>query len=412
MPCQVPRGSCLVRRLFVTPSRIFYLPPTIHSENRVLRKFDADHVLRVSFRDDHFEVLSHTLGVHPQKEQMMDVVVGRFLKHGLKIGDRHFRLLASSASQLRDHGDPQGNTVESIRAWMGDFSTMPDVAKKIARMGQCFSTTEESVTVPLYGGTMEEAADIVGGTHPQSRKPYVFSDGIGMISEPLMKKVCAKLDLEQVPSAIQIRYAGYKGMLCTNNALEGDKLVLRKSMNKFACSTSDSLEVIKVSAPSPLFLNRPLITILEQLGVPGRVFLSLQQSMVLQLCDAFESNEAALNVLCTYTNASLPFLKLHLRGMALSREPFTRSLLLAVYKHMIGECSGTVLVTKCPCLHPGDVRKFVAVDVPALRHIRDCIVFPARGPRPHPNEMAGMPLSSLLSAIVACCPKIGVCRTR
>lgn len=93
---------------------------------------------------------------------------------------------------------------------------------------------------------------------------------------------------------------------------------------------------------APVFLNRPLITILEQLGVPGRVFLGLQQSMVLQLCDAFVSNEAALGVLCTYTNASLPFLKMHLRGLALSREPFTRSLLLAVYKSMIGEWSGTL----------------------------------------------------------------------
>ncbi|CAN8028491.1 unnamed protein product, partial [Ixodes persulcatus] len=52
-------------------------------------------------------------------------------------------------------------------------------------------------------------------------------------------------------------------------------------------------------------------------------------------------------------------------------------------------CSGTVLVTKCPCLHPGDVRKFKAVDVPALHHVKDCIVFPAKGSRPHPNEMAG-----------------------
>ncbi|KAH9366505.1 hypothetical protein HPB48_018080 [Haemaphysalis longicornis] len=95
VPYTVPRGSCLVRRLFVTPSRVFYLPPAIHSENRVLRKFDVDHALRVSFRDDHFEVLSHTLGFHPRKGQMMDKVVGRFLRDGLKIGDRHFRLLAS-----------------------------------------------------------------------------------------------------------------------------------------------------------------------------------------------------------------------------------------------------------------------------------------------------------------------------
>ncbi|XP_049514548.1 uncharacterized protein LOC119433620 isoform X2 [Dermacentor silvarum] len=458
LPTNVPRGSCLVRRLFVTPSRIFFLPPALHAENRVIRRFDVDYALRVSFRDDHFELLSYTLGSHDKRLVMLNEVVGGFLRDGIKIGDRHFRLLASSVSQLRDHGvwlyanDCHGNSVESIRAWMGDFDAIPGVAKKIARMGQCFSTTEESVIVPLHGETMQDAPDIEGGVHPISGKPYVFSDGIGMISESLMKKVCAKLDMVHVPSAIQIRYAGYKGMLCANNALQGDKLILRKSMNKFACVTSANIEVIKVSAPSPVFLNRPLITILEQLDVPRRVFLHLQQNMLLQLCDALINDGAALRALGTYANTSLPFAKLHVNGISLSREPFTRSMILVVYesiiaglkeksriailpekgRNMLGVLdetgtleygqvfvqfthigvdlhngapnssdsnrgstqvlTGTVLVTKCPCLHPGDVRKFEAVDVPALHHIRDCIVFPAKGPRPHPNEMAGSDL--------------------
>lgn len=56
--------------------------------------------------------------------------------------------------------------------------------------------------------------------------------------------------------------------------------------------------------------------------------------------------------------------------------------------------TGTVLVTKCPCLHPGDVRKFKAVDVPQLHHVVDCIVFPGKGHRPHPDEMAGGSLIS------------------
>lgn len=54
---------------------------------------------------------------------------------------------------------------------------------------------------------------------------------------------------------------------------------------------------------------------------------------------------------------------------------------------------GTVLVTKNPCLHPGDFRKLQAVDVPVLSHcMRDCIVFPATGPRPHSDEISGSDL--------------------
>ena len=54
---------------------------------------------------------------------------------------------------------------------------------------------------------------------------------------------------------------------------------------------------------------------------------------------------------------------------------------------------GEVLVTKMPCLHPGDVRKFTAVNVPILEsYMRDCIVFPSKGHRSHPSEMSGSDL--------------------
>lgn len=59
---------------------------------------------------------------------------------------------------------------------------------------------------------------------------------------------------------------------------------------------------------------------------------------------------------------------------------------------MLKMVTGDVVVTKCPCYHPGDVRKMKAVDCEALRHIRDCIVFSTKGPRPSPMEMSGSDL--------------------
>ncbi|KAJ0897740.1 putative RNA-directed RNA polymerase [Helianthus annuus] len=63
---------------------------------------------------------------------------------------------------------------------------------------------------------------------------------------------------------------------------------------------------------------------------------------------------------------------------------------LGSYKARI--VSGDVVVAKNPCLHPGDVRVLSAVDVPALHHMVDCVVFPQKGNRPHPNECSGSDL--------------------
>jgi RNA-dependent RNA polymerase len=50
---------------------------------------------------------------------------------------------------------------------------------------------------------------------------------------------------------------------------------------------------------------------------------------------------------------------------------------------------GTVLVTRNPCTHPGDIRKLESVFKPELAHLFNVIVFSCKGARPQQDMMSG-----------------------
>lgn len=68
--------------------------------------------------------------------------VRRILRHGLTLAGYHFHFLASSASQLREHGCWFVSQIDAkdIYHWMGVIHET-NVAKYASRMGIPFSTT-------------------------------------------------------------------------------------------------------------------------------------------------------------------------------------------------------------------------------------------------------------------------------
>ncbi|KAK0597148.1 hypothetical protein LWI29_022254 [Acer saccharum] len=447
-------GLVYVRKILITPTKMYFCGPEASLSNRVLRSYpdDIDNFLRVSFVDEdgqklYATTLSPRTSSSTDEERRTGIYrrILSILRNGIDIGGKKFETLAFSNSQLKENSlwmfaSTPGLTAADIREGMGDFSDIKNVARYAARLGQSFGSSREALHV--HGSEVEEIPDVKterGGIK------YTFSDGIGKISADLAHIAARKWGCTSyTPSAFQIRYGGYKGVVAVDPT-STVKLSLRKSMSKYK-SNSTSLDVLACSRYQPCFLNRQLITLMSTLGVRDSVFERKQREAVAQLdailsdpvraheaLDLMASSRENANVLkemlmCDYKPDEEPYLSmmlqtfraLHLQELRSRTRIFvqngqammgcldeTRTL---EYGQVFVQYSGSrchhpdntspvfsiveskVVVAKNPCLHPGDMRVLKAVDVPALHHMVDCIVFPAKGKRPHPDECSGSDL--------------------
>ncbi|XP_041013861.1 probable RNA-dependent RNA polymerase 1 [Juglans microcarpa x Juglans regia] len=453
-------GLVNIHKVQITPSKVYFGGPEVNLSNRVLRHYheDIDNFLRVSFVDEDLDkMISVTLSPRSsstngdKRTKVYDRILST-LRNGIVIGDKKFEFLAFSSSQLHENSvwmfaSRPGLTAADIREWMGDFRDIRNVAKYGARLGQSFGSSRETISVDI-----DEIEVIPDVEVKKGLVTYCFSEGIGKISEELARKVATKLGCNSVPSAFQIRYGGYKGVVAVDPT-SSMKLSLRKSMCKYK-SDNTQLDVLAWSKFQPYFLNRQIITLLSNLGVKDRAFRKRQRKAIHQLnailinpLRAQEALEMMFTgkiskvlkemLICGYKPNAEPFLSMMLRtfrasklmdmrlrtriyvpnGRALmgcldetrtleygqvflqvsrfSRELSNKSSLVFSISssnpnNFIGE--GEVVVAKNPCLHPGDVGVLEAVNVPALHHMVDCVVFPQKGERPHPNECSGSDL--------------------
>uniref|UniRef100_A0A0E0CR57 RNA-dependent RNA polymerase n=1 Tax=Oryza meridionalis TaxID=40149 RepID=A0A0E0CR57_9ORYZ len=429
-------GLVYVYRVQVTPAKVYFYGPEINVSNRVVRNFSADieNFLRISFVDEDCEKLRATdlsprireasaLGHDANRTALYKRVLS-VLSDGITIGGKNFEFLAFSSSQLRDNSawmfaSRQGLAASDIRTWMGDFRNIRNVAKYAARLGQSFSSSTETLKVQKY--EVEEISDITNGTQ------HVFSDGIGKISSAFANEVAMKCNLKRfAPSAFQIRYGGYKGVVAVDPTSRW-KLSLRKSMLKFQ-SDNITVDVLAYSKYQPVFLNRQLITLLSTLGVRDSVFEQKQEEAVNELNKMVTEPQAAVKaielmpmgeitnvvkelLLCGYQPDDEPYLSMLLQTFRASKllELKTKSrILIPKGRAMMGSLdetrtlkygqvfiratsgandndkftvTGKVVIAKNPCLHPGDIRILQAVDLPVLHHMVNCVVFPQQGPR-------------------------------
>ncbi|KAG8918661.1 hypothetical protein FRC02_002193 [Tulasnella sp. 418] len=448
----------------VTPTRMILDGPFPDQTNRVLRRYrDNNHYfLRVNFLDE--EQLNFRWDRDVDGASFVRFRVGGTLRKGFTIAGRHFDFLAYSSSALREHAvwfctpfeqDGQRVTASTIRQSLGTFdNSIYCAARYGARLSQAFTATEASVTLQA-----EEIIVIDDIESPDGKS--VFTDGIGQISPQLNQAIIqaiknkpgSKKRFYSDPSAWQVRIGGYKGMLACNYELQDMGCLLRKSMSKFDAPGVYDIEIAGIfTKPMTVFLNRPLVMILETLGVRAEVFIKLQDDAVEEIEHATESIFRCARLLEMHgiggayrVTSVLLNLKNKLNMDFVHQEAsyilddsflnqaieFARNHILRVMKHkaripvkgsytLVGVIDehnylkpdevficvrdkdekavyieGQILITRSPQVHPGDVQFVNAIGKPPAgspfvhEEFPNCVVFSAQGERSIPSMLAG-----------------------
>lgn len=466
-PSLAPTDGSLFQSLHITitPTTILLEGPVLEQSNRVIRSYGpSNHAsfVRVNFVDE--GGLAYRFDRDIDGPDFIRRRVGSFLFEGLTIAGQSFSFLAYSQSALKEHAvwfvKPFSDqvhgpvTAKTIIDSLGQFANLKFDKKLIycparyaARISQAFTATDASVPVELDEIQMIPDIDT-------NDEKYIFTDGVGKVSAMLAAEIWNELKRTRKrarkskthPKAFQIRFQGSKGMLSVDSKLPGRVLCLRPSMMKFEDAHSRVIEVARAfDRPTPYFLNRPLIVLLEGLGVPFETFKTYQDLAVQQARESVCSTNTAAGLLEGHglgTSYRLPsvLLSLHKREIRdlFSNSFWKKAMDFAVY-HVLRELKyharipipgawtlvgvadehnylqagevfacvrphtggqpiyleGDVLVSRSPTIHPGDVQVARAIGVPPpdspfeKEPLPNTVVFSTKGERPLPSCLGG-----------------------
>ncbi|KAL8337689.1 hypothetical protein RB598_006535 [Gaeumannomyces tritici] len=439
-------------RAVVTPTRITLHGPEVETKNRVLRKHPGhqDYFLRVQFCDEGSRDLRFETGVSVERvyQRFKDVLLS-----GIRLPGRIYNFLGFSHSSLRTSSvwfcaafrdKETGKLVnhKSIIEGLGEFGHIRCPAKLAARIGQAFSETPSVVPLSGYSDILiKHVPDIYSADGRRC-----FSDGVGSVSEEMMRIIWAHVPMKKnAPTCFQIRHAGCKGMLALDTTLSGKIIYFRDSMKKFDSIDQEDLEICDTGSKAiPLVLNRQMIKILEDMGADHKWFLKLQSYRLKEL-QAVTANAYNVQTFLHTANVGQPISLgkfiywAHLNGMDYKKDPFLRGVVealvlqeLRLLKHkaripvskgktlfgLIDETgllregqvyvtfasekipgfqkpprhSQSVIVTRSPALHPGDIQIVTNIipppDHPLAAH-RNSIFFSRHGSRDLPSMLSG-----------------------
>ncbi|KAI8995541.1 RdRP-domain-containing protein [Trametes punicea] len=404
-------------RVTITPTTMLLEGPFPERSNRVMRTYyrSQDSFLRVSFQDENRLQLRFDREV--DGPDFVNRRVKRILLDGLTIAGAHFDFLAYSQSALKEHAvwfvkpfrhrDDRGYVsivdAPAIITSLGTFRNLPfdpDLmrcpARYAARISQAFTATDASISVDV--GQIISGSDI---KDPSGK--HTFTDGVGTMSPQLAQEIWRALQQRRrrgrqdrtYPRAIQIRFQGSKGMLSVDYTLTGRAVLLRPSMVKFEAPDSLTIEIARAfDKPGLYYLNRPLIMLLEGLGVPYKVFQSLQDSAVRAVQASVQSLERSARLLEGHgLGASFrltsTMLGLHKLGLGpLDGDYFWQQMMDFAINHVLRELKHHARIPV-----PDSWTLAIGRPLPGSpferESLRNTVVFSTKGARPLPSCLGG-----------------------
>jgi RNA-dependent RNA polymerase len=414
---------------------------------------DADRFIRVRFSDEKTEGQiycqydARTDAIYDRVTRAMNngiVVAGRFYEF-LAFGNSQFREHGAYF-----YAPTTSKSADDIRASMGEFDHIKTAAKLGARLGQCFSTTRaiRSINVKIEmipdiernGYTFTDgvgrispflasmAAQELGLQNPFENPPSLFQFRLAGC-----KGVLA-LDPKISGSVVHIRPSQYK-FEAQNIGLE----IIRASALTMACFNRQLIIILStLGVPDMMFIRKQqeMVNYLERATKDESMALEKLQrnidlnqttlTMASMILDGFmkQKEPFLMSLLQLWRAYHIKYLKEKARitieegafvfgcvdetatlkghyDEPQSRENATREEKLATLPEIFLQVSnhtkkgyynvieGICVLARNPSLHAGDVRIVRAVNVPALRHLRDVVVLPQTGDRDVANMCSG-----------------------
>ncbi|KAI0552280.1 RNA dependent RNA polymerase-domain-containing protein [Xylaria curta] len=411
-----------------------------------------DRFLRVQFTDELIKGRIYSSPKSKQQHAVYNRI-HRTLVNGIRIAGRHFEFLAFGNSQFRENGayffSPIDNIdCDYIRNWMGDVAHIRVVAKYAARLGQCFSTTRAFTNSPI-SQSVHEIADIsrnnwcftdgVGKISPKLAEyvakrhkltgktvPSAFQFRLGgskgllvvwrdlnfnqICLRPSQKKFQAQSTLLEIIKPSRFSVATLNRQIITilsclgvpddaflnlqRNQLFGydkaieDPATAMRLLSQFIDQNGITTMVAQMISDGFMRVKEPFFMCILQVWRAWSLRLLREKARIVVEQGAFVFG--CIDETCTLRGYHEP------KDRSSSKQEFPQIFLQVPRpgaspddqnNYMI--VTGLCVVGRNPSLHPGDLRVVEAVDVPALQHLRDVVVFPANGDRDIPSMCSG-----------------------